>query len=150
VVNWLRHFTKELNINSTNATVEPKKYRKCERQTVVAIQLNLETDGFSYQKWGSKQQCSAGDWLVDNMGDVYTINNDSFANTYTEIAPGQYIKTAAVWASQADKSGKIKTNEGFTEYAPGDYLVSNNADGTDAYAVAKVKFEKMYELLPDE
>lgn len=126
--------------------MQPKQYRKRDQQTITAVQLDLVTDGFSYHKWGSTQQCHAGDWLVNNNGDVYTINNESFANTYTMITPGQYIKTATVWASQADKPGKIKTNEGFTEYASGDYLVANNADGTDAYAVAKEQFEEMYEL----
>jgi len=129
--------------------MEPKQYRKRDQQMVTAVQLNLETDGFSYHKWGSAQQCSAGDWLVDNNGDVYTISNESFTNTYVEVTPGQYEKTAAVWASQSKNPGKVKTNEGFTEYAAGDYLVANNADGTDAYAVAKEKFEGMYELVPD-
>jgi hypothetical protein len=28
----------------------------------------------------------------------------------------------------------------------GDYLVSNNPDGTDAYSISAAKFESMYEL----
>lgn len=127
--------------------MEPKKYRKRDRQLVTAIQLDLETDGFTYNKWGSAQQCRAGDWLVNNDGDVYTVSNDSFVNTYKEISPGRYEKTAPIWASQTDKAGKVKTNEGYTEYVKGDYLVANNADGTDAYAISKNKFEEMYELI---
>lgn len=124
-----------------------KKYRKREQQTVLAIQIDLDTAGFTYSKWGGEQSCRAGDWLVNNGGDCYTIGKESFAKTYESIAPGQFIKTAPVWACQSGKVGKVQTNEGSTKYDAGDYLVSNNADGTDAYAVSKKKFEEMYELI---
>lgn len=127
--------------------MEQRKYQKREKQLVIGVQINLETDGIRYNKWGGEQQCKAGDWLVNNNGDCYTIDDESFRNTYEEIAPGQFVKTAPVWARQAAESGKVKTNEGHTEYSTGDYLVSNNIDGLDAYAVSKVKFEEMYELI---
>ena len=47
----------------------------------------------------------------------------------------------------ADKPGKVKTNEGETAYEAGDYLVSNNEDGTDAYAIGAEKFRELYESL---
>jgi hypothetical protein len=40
----------------------------------------------------------------------------------------------------------VKTNEGFTRYSKGDFLVSNHEDGTDAYAVDARTFESLYEL----
>ena len=83
--------------------------------------------------------------MVNNDGDFYTISENSFAETYKEVAPGQYVKTSLVWAYAADSSGIVKTNEGFTEYDQGDYWVSNSPDGSDAYAVSKSKFEEMYE-----
>lgn len=126
--------------------MEQNKYQKREKQVVLGVQINLETDGFKYSKWGSEQQCQAGDWLVNNNGECYTIDAESFRKTYEEIAPAQFIKTAPVWASVATESGKVKTNEGYTDYVEGDYLVSNNQDGSDAYAVSKAKFETMYEL----
>lgn len=122
-----------------------KKYRKREQQVVLAVQINLDTDGFSYRKWGGLQECRQGDWLVNNNGDCYTINEETFSKTYKETAPGQFVKFALVCAMQATASGKVKTLEGFTDYGVGDYLVSNNDDGTDSYAVTKVKFEEMYE-----
>jgi len=125
-----------------------KQYRKREQQVIIAVQLNLQSDGFKYHKWGSEQVCRSGDWLVDNNGDCYTINEKSFANTYREIAPGQYEKFAPVWASQVERDGKVRTNEGYTEYVVGDYLVSNNEDGSDSYAVSRDKFEQMYEAVP--
>jgi len=129
--------------------MKTKKYRKRENQFVVAVQLELETDGFRYNKWGAVQQCHRGDWLVNNGGDVYTINEDSFASTYREVKPGQYVKTTPVWAYVAVDAGKVQTKEGTTEYKRGDYWVANNPDGSDAYAVSKDKFEEMYEELND-
>jgi acetylornithine deacetylase/succinyl-diaminopimelate desuccinylase-like protein len=34
----------------------------------------------------------AGDWLVDNGGDVYTVDAEVFARTYREVARGAYVK----------------------------------------------------------
>ena len=123
------------------------RYRKREQQIVLGVQIDLDTAGFTYNKWGGEQSCRAGDWLVNNGGDCYTISKETFAKTYKSISPGQFIKTTPVWASQSTEPGKIKTNEGYTEYVVGDYLVSNNPDGTDTYAVSKKKFEEMYELV---
>lgn len=123
-----------------------KKYTKNAEQTVTAVQITLKTEGFSYEKWGGQQQCKFGDWLVNNNGDCYTVEEDSFAKTYEMLAPGQYRKTAPVWAEQATTDGSVKTKEGETHYKAGDYLVANNEDGTDAYAISKSKFETMYQL----
>jgi len=121
-----------------------KQYKKAESQIVTGVQLSLETSGFCYTKWGGEQHCKAGDWLINNSGECYTVDQESFAKTYTEIAPGQFAKTAPIWAGQAEKDGFVKTKEGKTAYHAGDYLVSNNKDGTDAYAISQEKFEKAY------
>ena len=42
------------------------KYVKRSDQVVVAVQLALETTGFTYRKWGGVQTCKAGDWIVNN------------------------------------------------------------------------------------
>jgi hypothetical protein len=123
-----------------------RKYKKKSVSTVTAVQLDLVTEGFEYNKWGGKQVCKRGDWLVDNNGDKYTVSQATFAKTYRLISPGVYEKTAPVWAEVAEKAGKVKTKEGETAYEAGDYLVYNNEDGTDAYAVSADKFESMYEL----
>ena len=122
-----------------------RKYRKREKQLVHAVQLKLDTDGFTYQKWGGTQRCAKGDWLVDNGGDVYTIKADTFGRTYRHVGQGAYEKFAPVWAAPADAAGSVKTKEGATAYEAGDYVVSNNEDGSDAWAVGKAKFEAMYE-----
>ena len=121
------------------------KYVKRRDQTVLAIQLALDTPGFSYQKWGATQKCQAGDWIVDNDGEVYTVNRESFANTYRRIAPGSYLKMGPVWAEVAAEAGEVRTKEGTTHYRAGDYLVFNEESGGDPYAVPADKFAEMYE-----
>jgi len=121
------------------------RYVKRGDQTVVAVQLALDTPGFSYQKWGATQKCQAGDWIVDNAGEVYTVNRDSFANTYRRIAPGSYLKISPVWAEVAAGEGEVRTKEGTTHYRAGDYLVFNEESGGDPYAVSADKFAEMYE-----
>lgn len=124
-----------------------QQYRKKADSFVTAVQLNLETDGFSYQKWGGTQECQPRDWLVDNDGDTYTISAETFAATYQQLSPGVYFKTSVVWVTVADEAGSIETNEGETQYEIGDYIVYNNADQTDGYAVSREKFEAMYEIV---
>ncbi|MCU7893265.1 MAG: hypothetical protein KZQ78_17440 [Candidatus Thiodiazotropha sp. (ex Ustalcina ferruginea)] len=122
-----------------------KRYKKRAASSVSAIKLDLETEGFTYRKWGGLQTCKRGDWLINNEGDVYTVDAETFVKTYTEVSAGLYIKTAEVWAEVADKAGAIQTLEGETHYMPGDYLVYNDKEGLDGYAVSQEKFESMYE-----
>jgi len=77
------------------------------------------------------------------------VSQDSFAKTYKFVSPGVYVNSAPVWAEVAEKAGKVRSLEGETAYEPGDYLVSNNEDGTDAYAMDKEKFASMYELISE-
>jgi hypothetical protein len=44
----------------------------------------------------------------------------------------------------AQRAGSVKTEEGFTQYEPGDSIVSNNSDGSDEYAMKAQKFEALY------
>jgi len=126
-----------------------RKYKKKPTSFVTAVQLDLDTEGFVYNKWGGKQVCKRGDWLVDNNGDKYTVSKESFARTYEIVSPGVYFKSAPVWAEVAEKGGRVKTKEGETGYQAGDYLVFNNEEGTDAYAISAEKFESMYKLAED-
>jgi hypothetical protein len=122
-----------------------EKYRKRADAAVSAVRLDLDTEGFSYRKWGGEQRCKPGDWLVDNRGDIYTVDADTFARTYSEISPGRYVKTTEVWVEIAENDGVIKTLEGETGYSAGDYIVYNDEQGADAYAVTPEVFESMYE-----
>ena len=122
-----------------------QQYVKRATQFVVAVQLDLETTGFTYRKWGGTQTCKRGDWVVNNNGDIYTIDGESFARTYRSSGPGTYVKSEPVWAEVASAAGSVRTREGSTRYDAGDYLVSNDENGSDAYAVTKAEFERMYE-----
>ncbi len=123
-----------------------QRYRKKATSFVIAVQLNLDTDGFGYKKWGAEQRCKKGDWLVDNDGSVYTVNGEVFSRTYRNIGPGIYVKTTPVWAEIAVESGNVDTIEGKSHYEPGDYLVYNNSDGTDVYCMNAEQFLSMYEI----
>jgi len=122
-----------------------RRYRKKAGQFVVAVQLDLDTAGFTYRKWGAEQRCKSGDWLVDNQGDVYTVDDEVFTRTYRRMGPGTYLKTTPVWAEVATEPGRVPTKEGRSHYDAGDYLVYNNENATDAYCIKAAKFEAMYE-----
>lgn len=111
---------------------------------VAAVRLALDTAGLIYRKWGAEQRAKPGDWIVDNDGDVYSVDADVFSRTYRQTATGAYVKTTPVWAERAMHPGSVKTKEGSTQYASGDYVVSNNRDGSDGYAMTAKKFEDLY------
>jgi hypothetical protein len=121
------------------------KYVKRENQAVVAVQLALDTDGFTYQKWGGVQTCKPGDWILDNGGDIYTVDRETFARTYRKVDGGRYVKVTPVWAELAASEGRVQTKEGTTHVRRGDYLVFNDEHGGDGYAVEAEKFRAMYE-----
>jgi len=122
-----------------------RQFRKKAGRAVTAVQLNLDVEGFEYRKWGGTQRCKRGDWVLDNDGDVYTVDAETFASTYREVGPGRYEKSATVWARKAESEGSIETKEGVTHYDAGDFLVYNDAELRDGYAVSEKKFGELYE-----
>lgn len=125
-----------------------RRYRRRPGSPVTAVRLDLDTEGLRYRKWGHDQFAKRGDWLVDNGGDVYTVDGETFTRTYRAVGPGAYVKSAPVWAERATGAGSVRTQEGATAYAAGDWLVSNREDGSDAYAISATRFDELYE--PDE
>ncbi len=122
-----------------------QRYRKRPEQAVTAVQFDLDCSGFLYQKWGAEQRCKPGDWLVDNDGDIYSVDAEVFKRTYRKVQPGRFVKTTPVWAEQTEEAGSIRTKEGESHYQAGDFLVFNNQDGSDGYCVSADKFLSMYE-----
>jgi len=120
------------------------KYLKKATRTVIAIKLDLEIDELKYTKWGDTQRAKRGDWLVDNEGDVYTVDARSFARTYKSLRPGIYVKVTPIWAEVAAEAGSIKTKEGSSHYKRGDYIVYNNRNGRDGYCMTAAKFKAGY------
>ena len=121
------------------------RYRKRAGLTVTAVQLDLDTEGFEYYKWGGSQHCKKGDWIVNNGGEIYTVDAETFANTYREASPGRFEKRTTVWAEIAGTPGTMTTKEGVTHYDSGDYLVYNEPDRQDGYAVSPERFKELYE-----
>jgi hypothetical protein len=126
-----------------------RTYRQREGKQVHAIRLNLDLDAFSFRKWGGLQKAKHGDWLIERDGDTYTVDADVFARTYQQVGPATYVKQASVWAKPAESDGVIQTREGETHYRKGDYLVWNDREGLDGYAISKEKFENLYAPLDD-
>lgn len=126
------------------------RYRKRAGLEVIAVQLNLDTEGFDYQKWGDTQRCKPGDWIVNNRGNVYTVDADTFAATYREVDSGRFVKVSKVWAEQAGSAGTIQTKEGTTHYEASDYLVYNGPSRTDGYAMSEAEFQDLYEPVAQE
>ncbi len=122
-----------------------RRYRRKPGHYVIAVRLDLDTEGFRYQKWGDWQFCKPGDWLVCNQGDTYTVDAEVFTRTYRRIGPGRYVKTTPVWAVKTESAGQVKTREGISHYQAGDYLVSNDPAGEDRYCISAEKFEALYE-----
>ena len=114
-------------------------------RVIAAVRLAFDMEGFRYRKWGGEQFARPGDWVVDNDGDVYTIDAEVFSRSYRQVATGAFVKTTPVWAFRAEVAGVVQTAEGATSYERGDYLVSHHEDGSDAYAVSAEKFEALFE-----
>jgi hypothetical protein len=138
------------------ATEKRLAYVKKANQFVIAVRLDLEMDSLKYRKWGGLQRAKSGDWLVDNQGDVYTVDAKTFARTYRPLLgagrrlTGRYTKITPVWAHVATAPGKIKTKEGASSYKRGDYIVYNDRDGTDGYRISAAKFKAMYRRRPSK
>ena len=66
-----------------------KKFKKKADSFVVAVQLNLDTDGFTYEKWGAEQRCKKGDWLYPkempfpmSLADYWLYNKSTLKKNY--------------------------------------------------------------------
>lgn len=133
----------------TMTTARRRRFVRRPDRPIAAVQLALETEGFAYRKWGSEQRAKQGDWVVDNDGDVYTVDAETFSRTYRQTSTGAFVKTTSVWAQRAEHAGSVETKEGTTNYGAGDYLVSNDPDGSDEYAMDAHKFEALYAATED-
>jgi len=84
----------------------PTAHRRRSESTVVAIPIALSAnpDGkrgvklFIYHQWDDNQMCKSGDWLVHNGDDVYTVDRETFEQTYI------YIPSSAQVASKKRQS----------------------------------------------
>ena len=89
-----------------------QRYRRKADQLVTAICLALDFDGLDFRKWGDSQHADPGDWLVDNNGDVHTVDADTFTRTYQQVSPGRWIKVSDHRRRQCDHAGRAHTLPG--------------------------------------
>jgi hypothetical protein len=130
---------------SSYPSIQPRRrYRPRRDRFIYAVQLDLDTPGFWYRKWGARQRCKRRDWLVSNDGETYTIDAKVFARTYRRVRPGTYVKITPVWAERAGRAGSIRTKEGRSRYRAGDYIVFNHRNGRDGYCMTARKFKSLY------
>ncbi|MDA7425302.1 hypothetical protein [Thalassococcus lentus] len=122
------------------------RYTRREQTNVTAIKIDMETDGFTYRKWGGEQIVRPGDWLVDNNGDVYTVDGEAFEATYAKVSQGIYTKTAHVWAREAESDGQVQSTSGFTQYHAGDMVVFRDEREIDGWAMSKADFAALYQV----
>ncbi len=122
------------------------RYSRREQTNVTAIKIDMETDGFTYRKWGGEQIVRPGDWLVDNNGDVYTVDGEAFEATYTKVSQGIYTKTGHVWAREAESDGQVQSTSGFTQYHAGDMVVFRDEREIDGWAMSKADFATLYQV----
>ena len=86
-----------------------------------------------------------GDWRVDQAGETYTVDRETFQRTYRRVSLGVYAKVSPVWAEKTDRAGAISTKEGVSHYKAGAVLVYNDINGEDGYVVDAATFERLYE-----
>lgn len=134
---------------SNEGSKQVRYYKRRMNTTVTAVQIDLDTEGLTYTKWGGQQRCHRGDWLINSDTDCYTVSDKSFQRTYRQQSPGRYIKHSLVRATKALDSGKLTTQEGETAYSVGDYLINNSDDVSDSYAISEHTFHDLYELVDD-
>jgi hypothetical protein len=125
-----------------------ERYQRRPGTTVHAIQLALDTDGFDYVKWGARQHCKPGDFIVRRGNETYTVDADAFTRSYRLVRGSEYEKTGHVWAERQAQAGSVRTREGSTSFEAGDYVVFNDVERTDGYAIPGSTFEALYELAP--
>ena len=109
------------------------------------MRLDLDTDGFTYRKWGGTQRCKQGDWLVNNGGDIYTIDQETFSRTYRR-GRGRPVRERESGLGGASHVGGFDHDQRrIDRHEVGDFLVFNDPDGRDGYAVTAARFHELYE-----
>lgn len=108
--------------------------------TVHAVRLTDE------HRWttaaGDELVGAAGDWLLSEGDDTWTVAADVFAATYEPVADGIYRKVALVQAAQLAEDVEVITLEGIATAGPGDWLARN--PGGDVWPIPAEVFADRY------
>jgi hypothetical protein len=92
---------------------------------------------------GDALSAVAGDWLLSDGADQWSVADDVFAKSYRPIGDGRYEKTATVIAVRLDEPFAVQTLEGVATGAAGDWLVRNPTG--ESWPIPAATFAKRYE-----
>lgn len=114
---------------------------------VVVKAEQLRADRAWETRRGGRLVGRAGDWLVSEDGDHWTVTAEVFAQTYkpTDVH-GHYRKTARVRAVRMARRFLVETLEGPVPGEANDWLVQN--PGGDAWPIDAKTFERRYTVAP--
>jgi hypothetical protein len=96
---------------------------------------------------GQTMQADAGDWQVQADGRTWSVREDIFRTSYEHVDGNQWRRRGDVFARPAQPSETIKTLEGPTTAADGDWVV-RGADGEEWPVPAQEFAERYTELDP--
>jgi hypothetical protein len=96
---------------------------------------------------GQTMQANAGDWQVQADGRTWSVREDIFRTSYEHVDGNQWRRRGDVFARPAQPSETIKTLEGPTTAADGDWVV-RGADGEEWPVPAQEFAERYTELDP--
>ncbi len=99
--------------------------RAAVRKTTVARRAPIGVETFVLS-WGTLTAEPDEDWIViQDSGEAYPIKRDIFAQTYEEVAPGRFRKTARSRLVQVPEGmvARLATQEGELEVRYPDYVV---------------------------
>jgi hypothetical protein len=96
---------------------------------------------------GQTMQANAGDWRVQADGRTWSVREDIFRTSYEHVDGNQWRRRGDVFARPAQPSETIKTLEGPTTAADGDWVV-RGADGEEWPVPAQEFAERYTELDP--
>lgn len=92
---------------------------------------------------GSELSAAAGDWLVTDGAEEWTVVPDVFARSYRRLPDGRFAKDAPVAAVRLERATEVSTLEGVARAEPGDWLLSG-VDG-EVWTVTDAYFRSHYE-----
>lgn len=113
--------------------------------TVQARQLDAPQEWTS--RSGSLLRGQAGDWVLLDDSDEWTITDSAFVATYRQRADGSWEKPSTVRAIRIDGPVDVETPEGISHGGQGDWLVTGR--GAGAWPITARAFARRYVPIED-
>jgi hypothetical protein len=108
--------------------------------TVIAKQVSTPWTWTSSS--GHTMQADAGDWQVQAGGEIWSVRDDIFRNSYKHVDGDQWQRRGTVLARPAQPGETVETLEGPTTAADGDWVV--RGDDGEEWPVPAREFAERY------